>query len=89
MEETKNELLSIRSTLEKERALHDMEKKYMEEELERYKERATTLEGECRKLRSNNSKLSSDMEDLENRYEEKKQEAEILEQANSSFSKKI
>jgi hypothetical protein len=41
--------------------LHDMEKKYMEEELERYKERATTLEGECRKLRSNNSKLSSDM----------------------------
>ena len=53
--------MSIRSTLEKERALHDMEKKYMEEELERYKERATTLEGESRKLRSNNSKLSSDM----------------------------
>lgn len=33
MEEVKGEIVSVRSTLEKERALHDMEKKYMEEEL--------------------------------------------------------
>jgi len=36
-------MLSIKSTLEKERALHEMEKKYMEEELDRYKERSNTL----------------------------------------------
>jgi hypothetical protein len=37
VEEAKNELALIKSTLEKERALHEMEKKYIEEELERYK----------------------------------------------------
>lgn len=47
----------------------------MEEEIERYKERSTTLESECRKLRSNSSKMASDLEELENKYEEKKQEA--------------
>jgi len=62
MEEAKNELALIKSTLEKERALHDMEKKYMEEELERYKERAISLENECRKLRTSNTKLTSDYE---------------------------
>lgn len=66
--------MNIRSTLEKERALHDMEKRYMEEELERYKERSSTLEVETRKLRSSNAKLTSDLEDYENKYEEKKQE---------------
>lgn len=55
--------MNIRSTLEKERALHDMEKRYMEEELERYKERSSTLEVETRKLRSSNAKLTSDLED--------------------------
>lgn len=51
-----------------------MEKRYMEEELERYKERSSTLEVETRKLRSSNAKLTSDLEDYENKYEEKKQE---------------
>lgn len=47
----------------------------MEEELSRYKERSNTLENECRKLRTNNTKLTSDYEELEAKYEEKKEEA--------------
>ena len=89
MEEVKGQIVSVKSTLEKERALHEMEKKYMEEELDRYKERAANLENECRKLRTSNSKLTSDFQEIENKYEEKKEEAQILGQANISFTKKI
>jgi hypothetical protein len=48
--------------LEKERALHEMEKKYVEEELDRYKERGNTLENETRKLRTALAKISADLE---------------------------
>ena len=61
----------------------------MEEELDRYKERAANLENQCRKLRTSNSKLTSDFQEIENKYEEKKEEAQILGQANISFTKKI
>ena len=89
MEEAKGQIASVKSTLEKQRALHEMEKKYIQEELERYKERAANLENECRKLRTCNTKLTSDYEELQNKYEEKKEEAEVLSQANASYSKKI
>jgi hypothetical protein len=36
-----------------------MEKKYIQEELERYKDRCGVLEGENRKLRINCSKITS------------------------------
>ena len=89
VEEARNELNRIRATLEKERALHDMEKKYMEEELGRHQERAGHLENECRRLRTTNARVTSELEEAEGKIEEKKQEIEILQSSNEGYSKKI
>lgn len=57
--------------MDKERSLFEMEKQFLQEETDRYKDRCTTLESENRKIRQANTKLATDLEELESRHEEK------------------
>ena len=52
----------IKSTIDKERSLFEMEKQFLQEEVDRYKDRCNNLESENRKIRQANTKLSSDLE---------------------------
>ena len=47
------------------------------------------LESECRKLRASNNKLLSENEEIQSKYEEKREEVDILQQTNNTYSKKI
>lgn len=49
----------LRNAVEKDKALFEMEKKYLQEELEIYKEKADRLENEAKKLRANYARLST------------------------------
>ena len=89
IEEMKNEISTIRGNSEKEKVLYEMEKKYMQEELDRFKDRCTQLEADNRKIKTNNAKISSELEDLSIKYEEKDNECKMLQDTNSNYAKKI
>ena len=66
-----------------------MEKKYMQEELDRFKDKCGQLEADNRKIKTNNAKISSELEDLSVKYEEKDNECKMLQDTNSNYAKKI
>lgn len=66
-----------------------MEKKYLKEELAKYEDKLVHLEAENKRIKTNNSKISSEYEDMEARLEEKQNECRDLKESNQAYAKKI
>jgi len=63
IQDAKTEINMIRDNMEKERALHEMEKNYVQQEMQKYTEKCHILESEMRRIKSENSRLCSELEE--------------------------
>lgn len=54
----------LRSNLEKDRVLHDLEKSYHEKDIQNFKEKVSMLEAENRRLKGHSSNLEEELEQL-------------------------